>query len=329
MTLKYRPELDGLRAIAIVAVMGFHFTRQLVSGGSLGVDVFFVLSGWLITSILINEAGEAGWIDYRGFLMRRARRLLPALAVLLIAYLLLSPALWPELAARRWFDVGTAIFYVTNLRETFWPIETPLSHTWSLAIEEQFYVLWPLALTALLRLPRDRAARVLIALWAALTLARLACLHMLPGSPAAYYFTPLHSTGLLLGAALALRPVNARLGRVALAMLVAVIVAVHTERTFGYVTPLAELLTALVIANPPRLLAVAPLRFVGRISYGVYLWHIPIAWALGFPRSLGEVGFLVALSLIAGWLSHVAVERWFLKPRAIRPVHPEPIAEAG
>lgn len=99
--MKYEPSLDGLRAAAVLAVMGFHFCPGIVSGGSLGVDVFFVLSGYLITAILAVEIERSGTVDYRAFLIRRARRLLPALGVLLIAYAILAPLLFPGVAARR------------------------------------------------------------------------------------------------------------------------------------------------------------------------------------------------------------------------------------
>ncbi|HEY2356629.1 MAG TPA: acyltransferase [Phenylobacterium sp.] len=320
MKPNYEPELDGLRAFAIFAVMGFHFAGGFITGGSLGVDVFFVLSGYLITSILSRETEAAGGIDYRNFLMRRASRLLPALAVLLGAYVALSPLLFPQLAGRRWLDVGVAAFYLTNLRETFWPAETPLSHTWSLAIEEQFYIVWPLALLGLLRLKGQTAALVLVGVWAILTLVRSACAGIWPGHPAAYYFTPLHATGLVLGAALALRPISFTSGRLSLIALFGLVILARTSVTFIAVQPVAEVLTALVIANPPQRLAAAPLRFVGRISYGVYLWHIPIMWAVGIPKSLFQVGVLAALSLLAGALSHFGVERWFLKPRTAQTV---------
>jgi peptidoglycan/LPS O-acetylase OafA/YrhL len=308
--MKYEPSLDGLRAVAVLAVMGFHFCHGVVSGGSLGVDVFFVLSGYLITSILAGEIERRGTLDYRAFLMRRARRLLPALGVLLIAYAILSPLLCPGVAARRWLDVATAVFYVTNLRETFWPANTPLSHTWSLAIEEQFYLLWPFAVLALARFDRRRSALILCAAWAALTFARLMWAETI-GGPGAYYLTPLHATGLILGAALALRPIDTSTGRVALVGLGALFIAGDTSSTFLATQPVAEIAAVLVIANPPRLLTLAPLRFLGRISYGVYLWHIPLYW-LVLPASWSGICVLVAATVLSGWLSHLLVERRFL-----------------
>ena len=117
--MKYEPALHGLRAVAVLAVMGFHFTPSVISGGSLGVDIFFVLSRYLITMILAAEIDLKGTLNYPAFLMRRVRRLLPALGVLLLAYALLAPLLFPQVAARRWLDVATSVFYVTNLRQTF------------------------------------------------------------------------------------------------------------------------------------------------------------------------------------------------------------------
>ncbi|HZZ36818.1 MAG TPA: acyltransferase [Caulobacteraceae bacterium] len=307
--------MDGLRAVAIASVMGFHFVRPVVSGGSLGVDVFFVLSGWLITSILVREFKAAGRIDYGGFIGRRARRLLPALFVLLAAYVLLAPSLFSHHAPGRWTDAAAAAFYVTNLRETFWPTDNPLSHTWSLAIEEQFYLLWPFALLALLRLERRTAAILLCVAWAVLTVARVASNELWP-SPAAYYFTPFHATGLLLGSALALYPlkVNGFAGRISLALLVAFFIAGHTDRYFLALQPVAEIAAALAIARPPNILAREPLPFLGRISYGVYLWHVPLMYALP-PRGWLSLAELIGASILAGWMSHVLVERWFLARR--------------
>lgn len=308
--MKYQPALDGLRGLAVMSVMGFHFSRDIFSGGSLGVDIFFVLSGYLITSILVNEIENSGKVDYSAFLLRRARRLFPALIALLIFYATTAPYLFPQVAERSWLDVTTAILYVTNLRQTFWPANTPLSHTWSLAIEEQFYVIWPFALAWLARLDRRSTAQLLVAIWVALTLARWLWSETI-GGPGAYYFTPLHSTGLLLGSALALHPVKTELGKVALVFLIALLLAGQTSSTMLISVPLAEVLTAVVIANPIAALAKQPMCFLGRISYGVYLWHIPLLWLLK-PASLAEAGIYFAASIAAGWLSFVLVERWFL-----------------
>lgn len=311
--MKTIPALDGLRAVAILSVMSFHGTLWFAQGGSLGVDIFFVLSGWLITGLLIDESARTGTIDYAAFLIRRARRLLPASTCLLVACLVLAPWLYPQSAADRWSDVAIAAFYLTNLRQTLWPTDTPLSHFWSLAVEAQFYLFWPFAVTALLRFGRRNAAAMLCALWVFLTLARFGWAEWIGGA-GAYYFSPLHATGLLLGSALALRPIAARHGSLALGVLVATMIGVGTARWWMFVLPFAEIAAALVIADPPRMLAWRPLRFVGRVSYGVYLWHIPLLWIMPTRTPIEVAGFFGA-SVLAGWLSYVLVERRFLTPR--------------
>jgi peptidoglycan/LPS O-acetylase OafA/YrhL len=306
------PALDGLRAVAVLGVMGFHFAPAYVTGGTLGVDIFFVLSGWLITSILLSRLDDAGRIDYGDFLLKRARRLLPAFGLLLVVYAALAPVLFPSVAHRRWEDVLVSAAYLTNLRQTVWPADTPLSHTWSLAVEGQFYLLWPLALAAALkRRNRGQAALLFIGCWVALTLARTAWEHLFSSvAPAAsYYFTPFRSTGLLLGAALALHPLPIRSGRPALLLLLALLVGARTHVMTPLAQPAAEIATALVVANPPRLLAHDAARALGKISYGVYLWHIPIAWTGWFHGPFGLAGLVVA-SILAGWLSFIFERPW-------------------
>ncbi|HEX7744191.1 MAG TPA: acyltransferase, partial [Micromonosporaceae bacterium] len=165
----YQPGLDGVRALAVGAVLLFHGGVAWLPGGFLGVDAFFVLSGFLITSLLLGERDRTGRIDLVAFWARRARRLLPALLVLLLVVVLVSRVLLPgeELPALRW-DALAALGYVANWRmadrggdyfaQTAAP--SPLQHTWSLGIEEQFYLLWPLLFVALLAVSvrRRRAA---------------------------------------------------------------------------------------------------------------------------------------------------------------------------
>src|SRR5919107_2026204 len=157
--LAHHPALDGIRGLAVAAVLAFHGGVAVLHGGFLGVDAFFVLSGFLITSLLFAEHASTGRIDLRAFWARRARRLLPALLLVLAVVLPLSRWAMPpeELAALR-ADALAALAYVANWRlmdrgggyfaETAAP--SPLQHTWSLAIEEQFYLVWPLLVVALL-----------------------------------------------------------------------------------------------------------------------------------------------------------------------------------
>lgn len=325
LATKHHPGLDGLRALAIAGVIGFHYMRSDVPGGSLGVDIFFVLSGWLITSLLIREADRTGRIDYGAFLTRRFLRLTPPLAALLAAYVLLAPVFIPKAAPGRWIDAAWTAAYLTNIRETFWPRNTPLSHTWFLALQGQFYLAWPLIFMGLRKLTRTRAAVALVGLWLVLTLARAAW-HYTLGGPAPYYFTPLHATGLLLGAAFALRPVEMPwrwAGWAALALLVGLILFGRTSANFLYLQPIMEWVTLVVIARPPALLALQPLPFIGAISYGIYLWHVPFMWVYP-PKTWAARGGLVVASLFAGWLTHLLLEKPFAKARA----RPEPASDA-
>jgi peptidoglycan/LPS O-acetylase OafA/YrhL len=322
---RYEPAFDGLRAVAIAAVMGFHYVPWIVTGGSLGVDVFFPLSGWLITSILLRETERSGRVDYLAFLQRRVWRLVPPLAALFVAYALLAPWLIPRAASGRWVDIAVSAAFVSNLRETFWPRGNPLAHLWFLGVQVQFYLVWPAVIMALKRLDRDRAALVLVAAWAALTIAKVLWNEAV-GGPGAYYFTPFHATGLILGSALAFRPINVgRAGWPALALLAVMMVfgrtSAHPLLTFAVLQPVAEWATIVLLAGPVQALRLAPLPFVGRVSYGVYLWHVPFMWIL-HPLPVWHLAVLVPASLAAGWLS------WRLIEQPLAAVRRQPAAAA-
>jgi peptidoglycan/LPS O-acetylase OafA/YrhL len=236
--LPYSPGLDGLRAFAVIAVLLYHAELAWIPGGFLGVEVFFVISGYLITALLLAEWRQRGRIDLKTFWLRRARRLLPALYVLLVVTLAFAVVFLPGEVAGLRGDVLAAFGYVTNWylifgqESYFEAVGRPslLQHLWSLAVEEQFYLIWPpiLALGLCIGATRLRRRRVLtVALFGALASAVAMALLYAPGVDPSriYYGTDTRATGLLCGAALAFlwspgekyRPLEARHLRLKLA----------------------------------------------------------------------------------------------------------------
>ena len=312
---RYIPELDGLRAIAALLVILFHSDREgLFQGGFIGVDIFFVLSAFLITSILVDEQERTGDLRLGRFYWRRAVRLMPALLFFLAAYLALAPLFFPGYPHLR--DAVLAGMYVSNFAFVAAQLPPFISHTWSLAAEEQFYLLWPVTLLLLLR--TRRPVLLLAAAWGGLTLLRLTEDDWI----AYYYGLAPHGTGLVLGAILyflvkegriALRPIHA----VAAGAMLAILSVTAQMHASAVAITVAELASALIIgtivtnSGALRLLAAKPLVGLGKLSYGLYLWHFPISYVL---RETG--GFLstftitFALSLGMACLSYVTIETW-------------------
>ncbi|HZC70807.1 MAG TPA: acyltransferase family protein [Jatrophihabitans sp.] len=313
--------LDGLRALAVTAVVTFHFAPHALPGGFLGVDVFFVLSGYLITRMIATEYLRFGALRFGNFYRRRARRLLPALAVVLIAVLAAS-AHWRDQLTTVRPATAAAAGYVSNWwlsfahQSYFVAAGRPsmLQHLWSLAVEEQFYLAWPLVAVGVLAVAPRRAkttvlagVATLLALASAVEMTVLAIAHNAPyGSDASrlYYGTDTHSMGLLLGAALGVlaagRDVTAsqpaRRGRAlavtdtlavaALAGLVAILALVDESDPRLYrggflaVAAITALATASVARAGSRVGAALdrrPVRWLAARSYAIYLWHWPVA----------------------------------------------------
>ena len=341
----YRPALDGLRALAVLGVIAFHNGYAWAVGGFLGVDAFFVLSGFLITTLLVREYQRRAGIHLGAFWARRLRRLLPALLlVLLFCALYAGTRLHPfELTQFRW-DAFSSLFYVTNWRfiasgQSYFDLfstPSPVRHLWSLAIEEQFYLLWPLVVVGCLRLRRGRPdlLAVVCVIGAAASAVAMAVLYE-PGSPSrAYYGTDTRVHTLLIGALLALalnaRPRLAGRGARVLQLagglaLVAIFwcwhVVVDTDRGYyGWGSVLFAVGVAIVIAAAShttgwftRILGAAPLRNIGVISYGLYLWHWPIiVWLTAERVGFGDsrlVALRLALTFAAACLSYRFVEQ--------------------
>lgn len=316
-TLEYVPALDGIRAVAILAVLGFH-ADKIIPGGSQGVDVFFVLSGYLITTLLRTEYAAKGKIDIRAFMKRRMRRLFPALVAFLLFHLIFTPILFTKYAQGHWVDALWAVTYAMNIRQTFWPMDSVVNHTWSLAIEGQFYLIWPFVMLRLFRLPREKAVTILWVLWAVLTVGRFVWAGSIGGA-GTYYFTPLHATGLVLGSIPALVRLKLPFGKIALGLLLCFFLIRSDGSRFVFTQPFVEILTAVLILDPSRVLTLAPLPFVGRVSYGVYLWHIPVLLLVA-PASPTGLAIYLGGSLLGGWLSFRFIESRF--NRSLRSAHP-------
>ncbi len=340
--LGYRPELDGLRAVAVLGVMVFH-SGVALTGGFLGVDMFFVLSGFLITALLMEEWQTGGSISLRAFYARRAIRLLPALlgvlAVLWLAVLFLgdrfktSPAI---MFSTTGYTLGYMANWVMALHLDEWP--TPLGHFWSLAVEEQFYLVWPVLLvTALtLRAPRWLPIAALSVAILAIGAWRAWLWRSGAGFDRVFYATDTHADGLLIGCLMALVLANAGPGleaavtqraRNALAMVggalfVMGLVLLNNGASpayFGGLTVMALAVAAVIgglVAGPvPFLtaaLTTAPAVWIGRRSYGLYLWHSLAFFAvLHVVRPPGAllVPMEFALSFICAYVSWTVLER--------------------
>ena len=295
---KYIPSLDGLRALSAIAVVFLHTNVPFFEHGGIGVDVFFVLSGFLITSILLDW-DELSLDNLRQFYVSRVRRLMPALYVVIAATLIATPFMPP------WFSdtVWSAFFassYSTNIAEAAgFPMKV-LSHTWSLSVEMQFYLLWPFILMWL----RNRSWKLaaLLLAWCLLIAALEACT---AAGISAHQLKSLHCSGLLLGAALAFVPTIPRnVGWIGAGLVATALLPLDLPST-----ALAQIGAALLIGSLGRggvldqTLSAHSLVKMGKISYGVYLWHFPIAlmydgldWPYRTPFVLVTSVWLAAIS---------------------------------
>ncbi|OAB36092.1 acyltransferase [Paenibacillus glacialis] len=307
---RYMPGLDGLRALSVIAVIAYHLDLGWAQGGLLGVGIFFVLSGYLITDQIVSRWQKDRRLDLKDFWMRRARRLLPAMFVMLA-----FTALWlllfdrSRLAALQgdfisvtlYFNNWWLIFHNVSYFESFGP-PSPIGHLWSLAIEEQFYLIWPLVIIVGLRLARQRGKLIVMTLAGAFISALAMALIYQPGSDPSrvYYGTDTRVFALLIGAALAFawpsqnltREISRRSrnildlsGAIGLLVIILMIWRTNEYGEFLYYGGLVllSILSAIVIAvlaHPASRLAKVmgckPLRWIGVRSYSIYIWHYPV-----------------------------------------------------
>lgn len=295
------PALDGLRAVAVLAVIEHHaYWHVLGIQGALGVDVFFVLSGFLITSILLREVHNSG-ICLRAFYLRRARRLYPALCGLVVV-----------LMAARWIDWRGALNALLYLGDYVGPSGF-LAHTWSLAVEEHFYLIWPLLLPFVARMSRRDALILLLVVY----VLAVAWSQFNGIAWRDQYRFDTRLSGLVFGCALAFLPVRSMLpfGMLCMASML-LLAGFPMERVFAESATGALILLSYQTRLP--FVTYPALTYIGRISYGIYLYQTPVIWFVSHNLGIdGLLGVLtsIALSLALASVSFHTIEAYFRKPR--------------
>ena len=347
---RFRPDIEGLRGAAILLVVLFHAGVPALAGGFVGVDVFFVLSGFFITGLLVRERAETGEINLPEFYGRRALRLMPPLLVVLFATL--AAVMWLYAPIDRAAIAGSAravalsagnVEFARGAVDYFSSADDPLLHTWSLAVEEQFYIVWPLLLLLIAAIAERRTAPAAVstddddrramlvgfAITGAVSFAASLWLTRV-AQPWAFFGMPTRIWEFALGGGLAValgRPVNGSKGRGVLFQVAGLAAIAIAVASYDRATPypgLAALVPALAAAalllggeRAPesmvsRALSVRPLRWLGRLSYAWYLWHWPLV-GLGavLHREIGVPGKLgwSAAALLLAWLTHRFVEQ--------------------
>ncbi len=329
--MQYAAGLDGLRTLAVIAVLMFHSADKTgpLYGGFLGVDVFFVLSGYLITGILLNEFAANSRIDYKQFMHRRLLRLMPALVFFLVIYVIFAPLIWTKFHFLTHFrDAFYAITYLADFDYALNDLPKILRHMWSLSIEMHFYMVWPLIIPFIIR--SRHPIKIMIGLYAIASIWR--CIEFYDVArwygPYARFDTRL--SGLLLGSLLSVwiasKPKIPNIPFVIILLAIitlAVSMHFHDFKTLPpmiWGMPIAELCTAILIVAIvhnqneniiTRFLSSKYMVKLGILSYGIYLWHFPMTMYL---RKEYDFGFTFActlvFSIIMAKISYETVELW-------------------
>jgi peptidoglycan/LPS O-acetylase OafA/YrhL len=347
-SFRYLPGLDGLRALAVLAVMAYHLNLPFTSGGFLGVTVFFVLSGFLITSLLAWEWNQTEKIDLKQFWIRRAKRLLPAMFLLLILLNVLVPLLRPELVSNLRQDTIAAMFYYSNWYYIFQDLsyfesfQTPslLTHFWSLAIEEQFYIIWAIVILFLFTFVKKQTSRfLLILIGAAISAIWMTFMYDPNLDPSrVYYGTDTRIFSLLIGASFAIifpnqpsdqanhkkKWVYEWMGIIGVFVFLLMVVFTNQYGSFVYqggmvILSITTAMWVVSLSMPftvqvNKLLEWKPLKWIGIRSYGIYIWHYPIFLLMKENVNTGGVNyrlviFQIVLTFIVASLSYTFVEK--------------------
>ena len=351
MSSRYIPALDGLRALAVIAVVIYHMNATALQSGLLGVTIFFVLSGYLITGLLIREWSTTKKINLPQFWLRRVRRLFPAIVFVLLGTIVLTGVFAPDMLTKLRNDIVAALLFFTNWWYIFQDVSyfeamgapSPVTHFWSLAIEEQFYLIWPpLLLLLFSKRVKKRHIQLGLLVAAIASAAAMAILYSPQADPSrVYYGTDTRAFSLLIGAFLAFELPPARVnghgrqgftardrkialgvGSAALAGILVMMVAVNGHSPFLYYGGIAllSLLTgALIITladgrSPlARFFALRPLVWIGKLSYSIYLWHYPLLLLMNPRNFTGETPWFAYVGqalviLAASAISYYVVE---------------------
>ena len=321
----YLPGLDGLRAIAVIGIIIYHLNTKWLSGGFLGVDTFFVISGYLITSLLLSEYYRNNSINLVNFWLRRFKRLIPAMMFVVTVVLIYTLLFKPELIISIKHDAIAALFYVSNWWYIIQDVDyfnqfavAPLKHLWSLAIEEQFYLFFPFILLGLLKFFKKRTTMIILLIISLLSLTAMITIHMYTGNNSRVYFgTDTRLQTLLLGCLLAFiwPPFSFRkdiskgakasisaIGIVGMAVLIYLFVVVSDQDKWIYSGGFYAIsfLTLFVIASVvhpssvlKKILSFKLFIYIGKRSYSLYLWHYPIIIFMNSYFVQGQIPWFV------------------------------------